>query len=176
MDHSMDLRTRRSGIPGTTPFPQQAFKQSEIGAAGRWARLYAGSLRYFGAVKTRPSALPPTEPSVSYLEGVDRELRTFVQARRDLLARLAPEPVVLVDELSRTLAAGGKRLRPLFCYWGYRAGGGAATKAIARVGAALELLHTFAVIHDDVMDRSHLRRGEPTAYRRLAAEHAEHAA
>jgi len=121
-------------------------------------------------VKARPSTLPPTVPSVSYLEEVDAELRAFVLARREQMARLAPEPVVLIDELSRTLAAGGKRLRPLFCYWGYRAGGGAATKGIARVGAALELLHTFAVIHDDVMDRSHLRRGEPTSYRRLAAE------
>ena len=121
-------------------------------------------------MKARPSTLPPTVPSISYLEEVDAELRAFVLARRDIMARLAPEPVVLIDELSRTLAAGGKRLRPQFCYWGYRAGGGAETTGIARVGAALELLHTFAVIHDDVMDRSHLRRGEPTAYRHLAAE------
>src|SRR5205814_2285461 len=62
------------------------------------------------------------------------------------------------------------RIRPLFCYWGHRAGGGVDDDRIARAGAALELLHTSALIHDDVVDRSHFRRGRPTAFRSLARE------
>ena len=72
--------------------------------------------------------------------------------------------------------AGGKRVRPLFCLWGYRAAGGQDVRALGRVGAALEMLHTAALIHDDVLDRSRLRRGRPSSYRRLgdlAPEHAE---
>ena len=50
--------------------------------------------------------------------------------------------------------AGGKRIRPAFCYWGYRAAGGADGEPIVRAAAALELLHTMALIHDDLMDGS----------------------
>ncbi|MCA1833520.1 MAG: polyprenyl synthetase family protein [Actinomycetota bacterium] len=76
----------------------------------------------------------------------------------------------LVEEVTRVVSAGGKRLRPAFCYWGYRAAGGAETEAIVRLAASLELLHTFAIVHDDVMDSSALRRGEPTVHRRFADE------
>ncbi|MEX2394785.1 MAG: polyprenyl synthetase family protein, partial [Actinomycetota bacterium] len=68
----------------------------------------------------------------------------------------------LVDELSDLVAAGGKRLRPQFCYWGHRAAGGSDTDAIVRTGASLELLHTMAMIQDDVMDGSAKRRNLPT--------------
>src|SRR4051794_8669197 len=51
--------------------------------------------------------------------------------------------------------AGGKRLRPAFCHWGFvGAGGSADDPAVGDAGAALELLHTFALVHDDVMDDS----------------------
>ncbi len=62
--------------------------------------------------------------------------------------------------LRRLVMAGGKRLRPAFCYWGFRgAGGDADDPRIVRAGAALELLHTSALIHDDVIDCSASRRG-----------------
>lgn len=76
----------------------------------------------------------------------------------------------LVDEVARVVHAGGKRLRPAFCYWGYRAGGGGDDPAIVRLAASLELLHTFAIVHDDVMDASSLRRGEATVQNRFAGE------
>ena len=62
--------------------------------------------------------------------------------------------------------AGGKRLRPTFCYWGLRAVGGpddgAPDVPIVRVAAALELLHTMALVHDDLIDGAKERRGVPT--------------
>ncbi len=79
----------------------------------------------------------------------------------------APAATVLVDELVRTVEAGGKRIRPLFCYWGYRAGGGADAAAVARAGAAVELLHTAAIVHDDVIDESLVRRRRPSAFSAL---------
>ncbi|MBY8851507.1 polyprenyl synthetase family protein [Saccharothrix longispora] len=85
-------------------------------------------------------------------------------------ARLAPDPCLppMVEVLSGFIA-GGKRLRPLFCHSGFLAAGGApGDPALLRTAAALELFHTFALVHDDVMDRSALRRGRPTVHRLLA--------
>ncbi|MGM1062461.1 polyprenyl synthetase family protein, partial [Saccharothrix sp. Mg75] len=85
-------------------------------------------------------------------------------------ARLAPDPCLppLVEVLSE-FVTGGKRLRPLFCHSGFLAAGGSpGDPALLRTAAALELFHTFALIHDDVMDHSALRRGRPTVHRLLA--------
>jgi geranylgeranyl diphosphate synthase type I len=66
----------------------------------------------------------------------------------------------------------GKRVRPKFCYWGWRAAGGDADEEeVFVVGAALELFHAFALIHDDIMDCSDVRRGAPTVHRVFAAMH-----
>lgn len=70
----------------------------------------------------------------------------------------------MIHEIERMLAAGGKRLRPSFCYWGYRAAGGEHSAAIVTAASSLELLHTFALVHDDIMDVSDERRGIPTTF------------
>lgn len=128
----------------------------------------------------RPPADVATAPSASLPGLVDDELDRFLRGEQDRLSPLAPEALVLLDEVVRLVRAGGKRLRPLFAYWGYRAGGAddlipagdpadrTRTPAIVRAGAALELLHACALIHDDVMDRSPWRRGHATTFRRLA--------
>lgn len=90
----------------------------------------------------------------------DEELQRFLQERRKAL----PDARPLIEEIERALRAGGKRLRPALCYWGYRASGSPHGEEILRVSAALELLHTFAVVHDDIMDSAEQRRGEPTTF------------
>jgi geranylgeranyl diphosphate synthase type I len=75
-----------------------------------------------------------------------------------------------VAELTETIRAfvlnGGKRLRPAFCVWGYLgAGGDPEDDAIVSLAAAVELLHAFALIHDDVMDDADTRRGRPSVHR-----------
>ena len=70
---------------------------------------------------------------------------------------------------------GGKRLRPLFAYWGYRAvtpsPGDPVDDEILRLFSALELLHACALVHDDVIDDSATRRGMPTAHVHFAELH-----
>jgi geranylgeranyl diphosphate synthase type I len=90
-----------------------------------------------------------------------------------------PDPLLRLDLpawLQDFVQAGGKRLRPTLCHWGFVAAGGTAThpgfRVMAAAGAALELLHAFALIHDDVMDESDLRRGQPAAHRQAAMWHA----
>ncbi len=86
------------------------------------------------------------------------------------MAALAPDALLPIDEVIRLVGAGGKRLRPVFCYWGYRAAGGVDGEPIERAAAALELLHTMALIHDDLMDRSPERRGAPSSAIQLAEQ------
>src|SRR6478609_5532108 len=66
-----------------------------------------------------------------------------------------PDLIELTTCLRRHVAAGGKRLRPAFCTWGaLGAGGDTESDVLVDVCAALELLHAYALIHDDVMDGS----------------------
>jgi len=101
---------------------------------------------------------------------VDRELARFLGDRRAELAGMDPSAVALVDELLRLLGAGGKRLRPALCFWAFRASGGLQDDPIVRVCGALELLHTCALVHDDLMDRDDERRGVPSTHVRFADE------
>jgi geranylgeranyl diphosphate synthase, type I len=69
---------------------------------------------------------------------------------------------------------GGKRLRPAFAYWGWRAvaeNPDAAKPDVLRLFAALEMLHACALVHDDVIDDSATRRGMPTAHVHFAGVH-----
>jgi geranylgeranyl diphosphate synthase type I len=96
----------------------------------------------------------------------DDELARFLTAKGSEI----PEAELLFDEIRRMVGAGGKRLRPLFCYWGHRAAGGPDSPAIVSAATALELLHTFAIVHDDVMDQSATRRGIPSVHAKFGLD------
>jgi geranylgeranyl diphosphate synthase type I len=107
---------------------------------------------------------PDGQPDVDALRSrIDRRLDGFLAEVRAEMAAIAPDALLPIDEVIRLVGAGGKRLRPAFCYWGFRASGGADGEPIERAAAALELLHTMALIHDDLMDRSSERRGSPSS-------------
>lgn len=78
----------------------------------------------------------------------------------------------LVDAVA-DLLAGGKRLRAAFLYWGYRAVGGPDSAALVRATGAIEMFQAAALLHDDVMDNSDLRRGRPTAHRAFTTLHTD---
>jgi isopentenyl-diphosphate delta-isomerase type 1 len=102
---------------------------------------------------------------------VERIISSYVAARAGELALTDADLVVLADEIFDLFAAGGKRLRPAFVYWGHRATGAEHEPGIYDVAAAMEMVHTFALLHDDVMDRASTRRGRPTAQHAFAAAH-----
>jgi geranylgeranyl diphosphate synthase, type I len=97
-------------------------------------------------------------------------LDEFVARQRGDLAGISADLLPCVDAIA-DLLAGGKRLRAAFCYWGWRACGGGDCREIFAAAASLELLHASALVHDDVMDASDTRRGQPAAHRRFAARH-----
>ncbi|MGK5676401.1 polyprenyl synthetase family protein [Micromonospora sp. URMC 106] len=110
--------------------------------------------------------------------------RDLVSAVDDTLAAFLATEVASLTEIDAAMGgfattardsvlAGGKRLRPTFAYWGWRGvvGGAEPLPPVLPALAALELLHTFALVHDDVMDASATRRGRPTVHTALAARH-----
>jgi geranylgeranyl diphosphate synthase, type I len=102
---------------------------------------------------------------------VGRALEEFLDGQRPVLLGASEELRPGLDAVSGLLA-GGKRLRPAFCYWGWRGAGGADGLPILTAAAALELLHASALVHDDVMDGSDSRRGQPSLHRQFAERHA----
>jgi geranylgeranyl diphosphate synthase, type I len=103
---------------------------------------------------------------------IDAELIAFLEARGQHLAEVGPEAEPVAQTLIEFLRSGGKRLRPVLCYWGWRGAGGADEPAIIITAAAsLELLHAFALVHDDIMDSSETRRGQPTVHRQFTTLH-----
>ena len=67
---------------------------------------------------------------------------------------------------------GGKRVRPAFCYWAFvGAGGDPDDTTVIDAGSALEMLHTAALVHDDIIDRSDVRHGAPTVHLAFSALH-----
>jgi geranylgeranyl diphosphate synthase type I len=98
-------------------------------------------------------------------------LAAFLERATPLLTGIGPELWPVAEATREFVLAGGKRLRPAFCYWGWRGAGGGDCDGILTAAAALELLHACALIHDDVMDASDTRRDRPSTHRRLAALH-----
>ncbi len=74
-------------------------------------------------------------------------------------------PANLVDAMRYALLGGGKRLRPVLCYWSAAACGPEPARSVAG-GAAVELIHAFSLVHDDLpaMDDDDLRRGKPSLH------------
>jgi geranylgeranyl diphosphate synthase, type I len=101
---------------------------------------------------------------------LERQWRSRCPEAADLLRADLPEHL-----RGWLLPATGKRLRPVMCHWGWVSAGGA-SRGVGRddtvtVCAALELVHLFALVHDDVMDRSDSRRGRVTTHVEAADEH-----
>jgi geranylgeranyl diphosphate synthase type I len=106
------------------------------------------------------------------VEKVDAELARIVRDERVRWAALDADLDVAFGEIERLVLAGGKRLRPLFCYWGWvAAGGDPNSDEPIRIGSAIELLHVFALFHDDIMDGASTRRGEPTTHVSMEKQH-----
>ncbi len=81
---------------------------------------------------------------------------------------------LLIAALEDFVLGGGKRLRPAFAYWGWRSvAAGEPDPEVLLLFSALELLHACALVHDDVIDESSTRRGNPTMHVRFAALHRE---
>jgi geranylgeranyl diphosphate synthase, type I len=113
---------------------------------------------------------------------VQATIDELLDREAEALAGVSPDLAPLLD-VARPFLAGGKRFRALFCYWGWqavagRAGADALVDApapdpgpVVAIASALEVFHAAALVHDDIMDNSDLRRGRPSAHRQFEAGH-----
>jgi geranylgeranyl pyrophosphate synthase len=95
-------------------------------------------------------------PLAEAMERVERRLQELAAGHGEPLAAHAVA----------TIAAGGKRLRPLLVFLAGGALDGAASERLVRAAVAVELIHSASLVHDDVLDAAPLRRGEPTVVAR----------
>lgn len=101
---------------------------------------------------------------------VDRLIAARIAAARAEFSPLSTELPAVFDHAER-FTAGGKRLRAAFCEAGFRAIGADPHPALEPAAAALELFHAAALVHDDIIDRSDTRRGEPATHRVFQSLH-----
>src|ERR1700694_543770 len=126
--------------------------------------------------KGRPLSVDAAAPSaVQLASAVTGQLREYLRDRRSDAAYIGTDYAELTAALEEFVLRGGKRLRPAFAYWGWRAvadpGEDPVDPSRLRLFSALELLHACALVHDDVIDASATRRGMPTVHRQFAELH-----
>lgn len=103
---------------------------------------------------------------VAELKGrIDARLTAYLEDKRRETSELSPDSMLLVDGVAALTMRGGKRLRPAVLAAAHRAvSAGAELDAAVEPGAALELLQSFLLIHDDWMDADDERRGGPSVH------------
>ncbi len=106
------------------------------------------------------------------LAPVEARLREVVEEERRRWSTVDPDLAAPFEALAELVLTGGKRLRPAFFHWAHvGAGGEPCAPEALDAGAAIEMLHAFALAHDDIMDASAWRRGHPTVHVRFAETH-----
>ncbi|MGQ0823817.1 MAG: polyprenyl synthetase family protein [Actinomycetota bacterium] len=121
-------------------------------------------------MSSRAAAFPAALAAVA-----DRVESRILALLDDEIGRWRAVDPLLVEPLAELRAfviAGGKRLRPALCHCAFvGAGGEADARAVIDASAALELIHTFALVHDDIMDGSDIRRGRDAVHRHFVRRH-----
>ena len=105
------------------------------------------------------------------------ELARFIDSRRAQVAAIGGPVTRAVSHLESFVLDGGKRIRPLYAWAGFVGGGGLETDedpaAMLRAAASLEFIQGCALIHDDIIDASDTRRGNPTVHRAVEKVHGD---
>jgi geranylgeranyl diphosphate synthase, type II len=97
---------------------------------------------------------------------LDQGRRMIDQALEKLLPPPSQRPESIHQAMRHSVFAGGKRLRPVMCIEAARMIAGQVPEGVEDLGSALEMLHTYSLIHDDLpaLDNDDLRRGQPTCH------------
>ena len=113
----------------------------------------------------------PLEQLKSLREQVEAQLQDFLSIQSDYFTAIAPELKPAATSLTAFVINGGKRFRPLFAAVGAMGAGSHLSDSEIRAFASLELLQACALVHDDLMDASDTRRGEPAIHKLFESMH-----
>jgi len=136
-------------------------------ASGSWSTLLLFKLRAFSF---QPLAISRGTPCYTQLPMLQETLEQGRLAADHALERLLPpetqHPTSIHKAMRHSVFAGGKRLRPILCMEAAHMVAGSLPAGVEELGAALEMLHTYSLIHDDLpaLDNDDLRRGRPTCH------------
>lgn len=103
------------------------------------------------------------------LTSVDQEIENIVKYDKDV-----PRSSVLAKSIVDLVRSGGKRIRPLMVIVGSRFGPTPNQRKVGRLAAAAEFIHAASLIHDDIIDNSPMRRGQPALHMKLGVKEAIH--
>jgi geranylgeranyl diphosphate synthase type I len=135
-----------------------------------------------GTIQIQAAASPPASGAgagfATLLEGfrakLEARLEEWLDAKRaEAAGSTVPSDLELIDGVAELMTHGGKRLRPALVYYSYRALGGESDSAVLPLALATEFLHTYLLIHDDIMDHAETRRSRPAAHVRFREIHRE---
>ncbi len=119
-------------------------------------------------MSTKPRTESPLELVEATRRAVDAELARYFEEKRAEVRAISPSSVLLLEEIEALTMRGGKRLRPIVLAAAQLAvREGAELAAAVPAGAALELLQSYLLIHDDWMDGDLVRRGGPAVHASL---------
>ena len=99
-----------------------------------------------------------------YKEQIDKELEDFFKKRLERANNIAASSKEAIQNL-KNFTLKGKRIRPILVILGYKAFNGKNEKEIIKAAIAVELMQSFLLIHDDIIDKDNLRRGSPTIHK-----------
>ena len=97
-----------------------------------------------------------------YREKINRQLESFLANKIEEAAGISPDVRDVVVNATEYTLRGGKRLRPIFFIYGYKCISDGDDSAIIDASISIELMQSYLLIHDDIMDEDELRRGKPT--------------
>jgi geranylgeranyl diphosphate synthase type I len=153
---SLEVLSRPTPV-GDTVFSSRSMSERPVSEAGDAAGL--------GTMEISAPATPTFEDLLeSFRQKLENELRSWLEVKQARAREVVPASEELTGVLSNYVFRGGKRLRPALLYYSYRSCGGTSDPTVLPLAMAVELLHTYLLAHDDIMDRAEMRRGEPAVH------------
>lgn len=104
---------------------------------------------------------------------IDRELRGFLETA-DQFYKLSRTSPLLYRSIKEFILRPGKRVRPVLCVIGYNGFSSRTAEGLYTAALSIELLHDFMLVHDDIIDRSDMRRGKPALHSVFSAYYRRH--
>lgn len=109
--------------------------------------------------------IPIENPLNKCKSAVEKELTIFFNKKLAESEKISPESKQIVELLKDYSLRGGKRIRAALVYYGYKCFSNKNIKEIIKASAAMELIQSYLLVHDDIIDRDDLRRNGPTIHK-----------
>jgi len=101
-----------------------------------------------------------------FKEKFDEEIINWLEKKIKQAEKIDKTSSLLVKIIKEFIENGGKRIRPALFYYAYKTYSNKNLNQVFQLSFVFELFHTFALIHDDIIDNSNLRRGKPTVHKK----------